>query len=238
MVLFETTGLCKTYRVGSPAEVRALDDVSLEVPRGSFVVLTGPSGSGKTTLLALLGALERPTRGRILLEGKDLSACSDVELARVRRRLGFVFQDLALIPKLSVLENIAYALIPHGVARAERRRRAEELLARFGIGSKLTARASELSGGEQQRAAIARALAGRPDIVLADEPTSNLDPENGQLLLSTFQELHRDGKTVVLASHDSRFLCLASHVVELQGGRLKTLQSGPGRVKAPEPAGG
>jgi putative ABC transport system ATP-binding protein len=220
-LLFETQTLCKYYRAGSRAEIRAVDEVSMGVPRGSCTVLIGASGSGKTTLLALLGALDRPTRGNILFDGKDLGDCADVELTRVRRRLGFVFQDLALIPKLSVLDNISYALIPHRIGRLERRRRAEDLIARFGIGNKSDAPAAELSGGEQQRVAIARALAGRPEAVLADEPTSHVDPQNAQVLLAAFQELHRAGKTLVLASHDPQIVGLASHVIELEGGRIK-----------------
>jgi ABC-type lipoprotein export system ATPase subunit len=235
MVLYETRTLCKYYRAGSRAEVRALDDVSLGVERGGFTVVVGPSGSGKTTLLALLGALERPTRGAVLFEGRDLAACSDVELARVRRRLGFIFQDFALIPNLSVIENITYPLIPRGVAAGERLRRARELLSRFGLEAKLAVRARELSGGEQQRVAIARALAGGPEVVFADEPTSNLDPESGRLLLGVFQELHAQGKTVILSSHDPQMVPLATCVLELEGGRLH--QSAPlGTTAAAESA--
>jgi len=221
MLLFETRALCKYYRQGSRDEVRALDEVSLGLERGSFTVVIGSSGSGKTTLLALLGALERPTRGSVLVDGKDLGTCSDVELARLRRRLGFVFQDFSLIPNLSAAENITYPLIPRGVARAERQRRARELLARFGMEGKLPVRAGELSGGEQQRVSVARALAGQPEAVLADEPTSNLDPETGRTLLAVFQELHSQGKTVVVSSHDPRVMALATRVHELEGGRLK-----------------
>src|SRR5262249_40793953 len=154
-MLVETQSLCKFYRARAADEVRALDDISLGIERGSFVVVTGPSGSGKTTLLALLGALERPTRGRILLDGKDLGECSGMELTRVRRRMGFVFQDFSLIQNLTAEENITYALIPRRVNPAERQRRAREMLVRFGMEGKRTARARELSGGEQQRVAIA-----------------------------------------------------------------------------------
>src|SRR5262249_37539074 len=160
--------------------LRALDEVTLGIERGSLTVISGPSGSGKTTLLALLGALERPTRGGVLFEGQELGACSDVALARIRRRMGFIFQDFSLIPNLSAGENIAAPLIPRGIVRAERWRRAEELLARFGLRDRLAARAGELSGGEQQRVAIARALAGQPEVLLGDEPTSNLDPQTGR----------------------------------------------------------
>jgi putative ABC transport system ATP-binding protein len=221
MFLFETRALCKYYRAGSAAEVRAVDDVSLEIERGGLVVVTGPSGSGKTTLLALLGALERPTRGQVLFEGRSLADCSDVELTRVRRRVGFAFQDFSLIPNLTAAENITYPLIPRGVARAERQRRARELLARFGMEGKMAAPARDLSGGERQRVAVARALAGEPEALLADEPTSNLDPETSATLLAAIREMHAAGKTVVLASHDPGVIALASRVYELQGGRLK-----------------
>jgi putative ABC transport system ATP-binding protein len=217
MSLLETQALCKHY----PGGVRALDDVSLAIERGAFAVLTGPSGSGKTTLLCLLGALERPTRGRVLFEGKDLAGCSDVELARVRRRMGFVFQDFSLIPNLSAEENVTYPLIPRGVARPERRRRARELLARFGLGGKEETRADRLSGGEQQRVAIARALAGRPEVVLADEPTASLDPDTARLLLAAFRELHAGGETIILASHDPEVLALATRRFALEAGKLK-----------------
>ncbi len=221
MLLFETRGLCKYYRGGSRSEVRALDEVSLGIERGGLTVVTGPSGSGKSTLLALLGALERPTRGNVFFDAKDLTAGSDVALARARRRMGFVFQDFALIPNLTAEDNIVYPLIPRGVPRAERLKRARAALARMGMEEKLTMRARELSGGEQQRVAIARALAGEPEVVLADEPTSNLDAEAAQTLLAIFQELHAQEKTLVLSSHDPAVLALATRVYELRKGKLK-----------------
>ena len=202
--------------------MRRLDGVSLGIERGSLAVLTGPSGSGKTTLLALLGSLDRPTRGQVFFEGKHLGNCSDSELARVRHRLGFVFQDFSLIPNLSAAENIAYALIPRGLGRPERRRLTAEWLSRFGLGGKLAAHARELSGGEQQRVAIARALAGQPEVVLADEPTSNLDPETGRLVLAVLQEEHARGTTVILSSHDPQVVARATRAVVLEGGRLKS----------------
>ena len=222
MTLFETRALCKYYHAGSRHEVRAVEDVSLSIERGSFTVVKGPSGSGKTTLLALLGALERPTRGQVLFDGQNLGDCSGMELARVRRRLGFVFQDFALIPNLSAEENITYPLIPRGIVRTERRQRARELLARFGMEAKLTTRAGSLSGGEQQRVAVARALAGQPEAVLADEPTSNLDPAMGQTLLAILRGLHGEGTTIVVSSHDPQVIPLATCVHELQGGKLKS----------------
>jgi putative ABC transport system ATP-binding protein len=217
----EARALCKYYRAGSRDEVRALDEVSLAIERGSLAVVSGPSGSGKTTLLALLGALERPTRGQVVFDGKELGDCSDVELARVRRRAGFVFQDFSLVPNLTAAENIVYPLIPRGVPRAERYRRARQWLARLGMEGKLAARARELSGGEQQRVAIARALAGQPDVLFADEPTSSLDAATSGELLAIFQEMHAAGKTVVLSSHDPRVIALATRRYELEGGKRK-----------------
>src|SRR5262245_27649445 len=170
MSILEARSLGKVYRPGSPGEVRALEAVSLEVPAGAFVVLTGPSGSGKTTLLALLGGLERPSSGQALFAGRDLGGCSGVELARLRRRMGFVFQDFALIPGLPAWENVTYPLIPRGMPRPQRHRLAQDWLGRLGLGDRLLARPGELSGGEQQRVAVARALAGNPEVVLADEP--------------------------------------------------------------------
>jgi putative ABC transport system ATP-binding protein len=219
MPLFETQALCKVYR-SSGSSVRAVDEVTLAIEQGSFTVLTGPSGSGKTTLLALLGALERPTSGRVVFDGKELTSCSDVELARVRRRMGFVFQDFALIPNLNALENIAYPLIPRRVPARERRERARAWLSRFGMEAKLPVRARDLSGGEQQRVAIARALAGCPDVLLADEPTSNLDAETTSLLLASLGELQAEGKTLLVASHDPRVIERATQVHKLAGGRL------------------
>ncbi len=207
MLLFETQSLCKFYRAGTRDEVRALDDVTLRIERGSVLVVTGPSGSGKTTLLALLGALERPTRGAALFEGKNLAECSDVELARLRRRMGFVFQDFGLIPNLSAAENITYPLIPRGVPRAERLRRARELLSRFGIETKLPVRAQ-----------------GQPEVILADEPSSNLDPATARVLLEVFRELHAAGTTMILSSHDPAVIALATRVCELEGGKLRPEQ--------------
>jgi putative ABC transport system ATP-binding protein len=219
--VLEARHLGKTYQAGTPAEVRALDDVTLAVPAGSFALLTGPSGSGKTTLLALLGGLERPTRGQVLFAGRDLGTCSGAELARLRRRMGFVFQDFALIPGLPAWENVTYPLVPRGVPRAERHRLAGELLAKVGVGDKWNARPGELSGGEQQRVAVARALAGKPEVVLADEPTSNLDAAAGRAVLDLLRQAHAAGTTVVLAAHDPG-PAAATCVYRLEAGRLTT----------------
>ena len=219
-VILETRNACKYFRRGTAQEVRALDGVSVAIARGSFTVLTGPSGSGKTTLLALLGALERPSSGQVLFRGRDLSGCSDVELSRTRRRMGFVFQDFSLIPGLSVGENITYPLIPRGVRPAARRVRAELLLDRLGLKDRLRACPRELSGGEQQRVALARALAGQPDVILADEPVSNLDPDASRIVLAMLQEIRAEGGTILLTAHDPHLLGLATCVHTLAAGKL------------------
>lgn len=219
--ILETRAVCKHFKTSASGDVRAIHEVSLAIEQGSFVALTGPSGSGKSTLLALLGALDRATRGSVLFEGRDLATCSDTELARARRRMGFVFQSFSLIRGLPVWENVTYPLIPRGVRRRRRAELAAELLAGFHLADKQYARPEELSGGEQQRVAIARALAGQPAVLLADEPTSNLDAASSEALAQTFQDIHARGTTVVLATHDRRLISLASAVHELNSGQLK-----------------
>jgi putative ABC transport system ATP-binding protein len=217
--LLETRDVCRYYDGG---RVRALDGVSVIIPGGAFTLVAGPSGSGKSTLLALLGALDRPTRGCVVFGDRDLTTYSDIGLARVRRQIGFVAQGFALIPRLSASENVAYALIPRGIRRSERRRQAADLLARLGLGTRVAARSQNLSGGEQQRVAIARALVGRPSVVLADEPTSQLDDLTAAPVIELLTEAHRSGATVVVASHDSRLAGLATAALTLAAGRLVT----------------
>ena len=221
MPLFEGRTLCKYYRQGTPAEVRALDEVSLRVESGTFTTATGPSGSGKTTLLALLGALDRPTRGEVRFDGRDLSRLSDAERTRVRRRMGFIFQSFSLVARLPAWENVTYPLIPRGVPRPHRHRRAVELLTHLGLGNRLTARPEELSGGEQQRVAVARALAGDPEVLIADEPTSHLDPQAADLVTALLRERHARGVTVLVASHDPRLVAAAGVVVPMVAGRIE-----------------
>lgn len=216
-LMLEARDATRYYRGG---QVRALDGISLSVPAGSFVVLTGPSGSGKSTLLALLGALDRPTGGTVRFAGQDLTTYTDTGLARVRRQIGFVAQGFALIPGLSAWENVAYALIARGVPRAERRRVALDLLSRLGLGDRVTTRARDLSGGEQQRVAVARALGGSPAVVLADEPTSQLDEVTGDMVIDLLADAHRGGVTVLAASHDPRLAPRATASMSLAGGRL------------------
>jgi putative ABC transport system ATP-binding protein len=225
MIILKARQVSKIYRPGSAAEIPALQDVSLSVPVGSFTVLSGPSGSGKTTLLALLGCMERPTKGQIIFAGQDLQDCSDAEMARVGRRMGFVFQDFALIPGLSARENITIPLIPRGVARHERYTLGRRLLSQLGLEDKAAIKPGELSGGEQQRVALARALAGNPEVILADEPTSNLDEEAGKNVVEILLQAHSQGLTIVASSHDPRLASLASHHCILKKGRIVEIRA-------------
>jgi putative ABC transport system ATP-binding protein len=220
MIRIDVQQVCRYFRGAADGEVRALDDVTLTIESASFQTLVGPSGSGKSTLLAILGALDHPTSGKVVFDGRDLSGCSHVALARVRRRVGFVFQNFSLVRGLPNWENVTYPLIPRGVRRAERFEIARRLMDRLGMADKLARRPEELSGGEQQRVAVARALAADPGVILADEPTSNLDSRTAGELLALFRELHAAGKTIVVATHDPTITQLATDVVELGAGRL------------------
>jgi putative ABC transport system ATP-binding protein len=217
--MIEARRLCKFYRTGA-AQVRALDEISLDIAAGSFVLLTGPSGSGKSTLLSLLGGLERPTAGQVLFDHRDLGACADAELARLRRRIGFVFQDFALSAELPVWENVTYPLVPRGQRQRRRYEVAKDWLMRFGLADKATALPGELSGGEQQRVAVVRALIGGPELILADEPTSALDDDSGAAVIGLLEQAHAAGATVVVSSHDPRLHALATRVCGLNAGRL------------------
>ena len=219
--LFEALDLARVFRSGSGARIHALDGVTLTVPRGAFVAVTGPSGGGKTTLLALLGALDRPTRGRVLFAGKDLAAASEAELSRVRRRLGIVFQCTPMIRGLPVWENVTYPIVPRGVPAKKRRRTAAELLERVGVPGREEARPEELSGGEIQRVGIARALVGGPEAVLADEPTSDLDADSAAAIVELFRDIHAAGTTIVVATHDAAAQDLATQTHRLCHGRLQ-----------------
>ena len=221
MPQFETRSASKIYRRGSGREIRALDGVSLVIEQGACCALVGPSGSGKSTLLALLGALARPTAGEVLFEGNTLAGLSDIGLARIRRRFGFVFQDFSLLPRLSVWENVSYPLVPRGVGRKQRLALAAKLLEPLGLRERLEDRADELSGGEQQRVAVARALAGEPAALLADEPTSQLDQASAESLWGIFDDLRRAGMTLIVCSHDPSLLDRASQVIYVDSGRLR-----------------
>ena len=220
--LVEASGLSRTYRLGA-ATVPAVGGISLSIPRGDFVALQGPSGSGKTTLLNLLGLLDRPDEGRVLVEGRDGVSLSENERSDLRRdRFGFVFQTFNLIPVLSAEENVAYPMV---IARApveERRDRARQLLESVGLGDKLAVRPDLLSGGQRQRVAIARALANRPAIVFADEPTANLDSHTAEEILDLMRSINESrGVAFLFATHDPRVVARARRVILLRDGKIE-----------------
>jgi putative ABC transport system ATP-binding protein len=201
--------------------VQALDDVSISIDAGEFVCITGASGSGKSTLLHLLAGLDTPTEGRVMLSETDLGACSGKERVRLRREeVGIVFQRFHLLPALSARANVALPLVEQGVGTKSRRERAAGLLERVDMGNRLTHRPDELSGGEQQRVAIARALVTAPSLVLADEPTGELDTDTGQDVLGLLQELPEEGRAVIVASHDDTIASVADRRIELRDGRV------------------
>jgi len=221
MALIRAEGLEKTYRLGQ-VDVQALRGVDVQIAAGEYVAITGPSGSGKSTLMHILGCLDSPTSGIYQLDGEDVSTLSGKRLAHVRnRKVGFVFQTFNLMPRLSVEENVALPLkYRGGVARGERRARALQLLERLGLGHRIGHRPDELSGGERQRVAIARALVGEPAILMADEPTGNLDSQAGNEVMKTFAELHGTGHTIVLVTHDPNVAARAERVIQMSDGRV------------------
>ncbi|MDN5363358.1 MAG: putative transport system ATP-binding protein [Eubacteriales bacterium] len=218
--MIELVNISKIYRTGAVA-VKALDGVSLTVQPGEMVAIMGPSGSGKTTLMNIIGCLDVPTEGRYLLEGKEVSRLKEDELAEIRnKKIGFVFQNFNLLPRLTALENVELPLIYRGMGAAERRERAEKALTMVGLADRMHHRPLELSGGQQQRVAIARALAGDPPIILADEPTGNLDSRAGAEVMTILKELNRNGKTVILITHDSQIANQAGRIIRIRDGRI------------------
>ena len=219
-VLIRLEGVTKHYRVGGSL-VRALDGVTLPIEKGEFVAVMGPSGSGKSTLLHLIGCIDTPTSGTLSFDGQDVSKLRDGDLTRLRlKRVGLVFQQFYLIPTLKAVENVELPMREAGVPRAERHARARELLGEMGLGGRLEHYPSQLSGGEQQRVAIARALANRPEVVLADEPTGELDSRTAEEILSLLERLNGDGLTLVLVTHDARVAARGSRLVQLLDGRV------------------
>jgi putative ABC transport system ATP-binding protein len=209
----------KQYRMGAET-VHAVEDVDLSIARGEFVALMGPSGCGKTTLLNLFGCIDVPTSGALHVFGEDVATMSERRRAQLRlRRIGFVFQRFYLLPMLTAFENVELPMIESGIARRERSERARNLLERVGLGHRLKHRPHQLSGGEMQRVAIARALSNQPDLIIADEPTGELDRKTGASILSLIKELQSGGLTVIMATHDPHAAGLGSRVIEMEGAR-------------------
>ncbi len=218
--LISVQGLSRIYRTGR-IDVAALRQIDLVIREGEFVAIVGPSGSGKTTLMNILGCLDRPTNGHYVLAGTAVADLDDNELARLRsREIGFIFQSYNLLPRMSALENVAAPLIYQGMGRRDREARARAALERLGLGDRLAHEPTELSGGEQQRVAIARALVTEPAILLADEPTGNLDSASGAEVIELLHELHRSGRTIVLITHDGDVAQAAERQVHVRDGRV------------------
>lgn len=214
--------IMKIYNPGEN-EVRALDNVTLDITTGEFVAIIGQSGSGKSTLMNILGCLDVPTSGTYILSGENVSALSDNALSDIRnRKIGFIFQGFNLIPNLSALENVMLPLIYRGVPMKERQAFAQEALKIVGLEHRIHHKPSELSGGQQQRVAIARAIAAKPPIILADEPTGNLDSSSTKEIINILHELHESGRTVILITHDNQIAANAKRVVKIMDGKIES----------------
>ena len=229
--LIQVHDVWKTYQVGQQ-EVHALRGLSVDIGQGEYTALMGPSGSGKSTLMNMLGCLDTPTSGRYRLAGEDVGTLDDDALADIRnRRIGFVFQTFNLMPRYTALENVALPLVYAGASRADREARAREVLEQVGLADRMDHRPNELSGGQRQRVAVARALVNRPDLLLADEPTGNLDTKTSLEIMALFGEIHAAGNTVVLVTHEEDIAAYAHRVVRLRDGVVSADET-----KTPNPA--
>ena len=221
MALIETVDLWKTYVMGSE-EIHALRGVSIVIERGEYVAIMGPSGSGKSTLMNLIGCLDTPSKGSYLLNGKQVSQMNDNELARIRNEeIGFVFQTFNLLPRATALHNVELPLVYAGVAAKDRQDRARGALEKVELTSRMSHRPNELSGGQRQRVAIARALVNNPSILLADEPTGNLDSKTGLEIMGVFERLHKTGNTIVLVTHEPDVAAFAHRTIHIRDGQVE-----------------
>jgi len=228
MALIETEDLWKTYQMGEE-EIHALRGVSIHLDRGEYVAIMGPSGSGKSTLMNLIGCLDTPSKGRYLLNGKEVSQMNDNELARIRNEeIGFVFQTFNLLPRATALHNVELPLVYAGIAKKDRLERAKLALDRVELTPRMHHRPNELSGGQRQRVAIARALVNDPSILLADEPTGNLDSKTGVEIMALFDKLHTAGNTIVVVTHEADIAAHAHRIVSIRDGQIaKDVQQAP-----------
>jgi putative ABC transport system ATP-binding protein len=221
MALIETRDLWKTYVMGEE-EIHALRGVSIQIERGEYVAIMGPSGSGKSTLMNLIGCLDTPSKGSYLLNDKQVSEMNDNELARIRNQeIGFVFQTFNLLPRASALQNVELPLVYAGIPSRDRQKQAKDALERVELTSRMTHKPNELSGGQRQRVAIARALVNNPSILLADEPTGNLDSKTGAEIMALFAKLHESGNTIVLVTHEADIAAFAHRTISVRDGQVE-----------------
>ena len=222
--MIEMKDVVKRYTLGGET-IYALDHVSLHVSPGEYVAVIGPSGSGKSTLMNIIGCLDQADSGTYILNGKPIKKYRERQLARIRnRQIGFIFQGFNLLPKLSAFENVELPMIYQGIGARKRKAMAREALERVGLGGRMKHRPNQLSGGQQQRCAIARALAVKPSLILADEPTGNLDSKTGREIMEMFHELHEAGNTIVLITHDSKVARCAQRIIRIEDGRLYEME--------------
>lgn len=225
--MIEMKDVVKHYTLGGE-NIYALDHVSLHVSSGEYVAIIGPSGSGKSTLMNIIGCLDQADSGTYILNGKPIKKYRERQLARIRnRQIGFIFQGFNLLPKLSAFENVELPMIYQGIGARKRKKMAKEALERVGLGERMKHRPNQLSGGQQQRCAIARALAVKPSLILADEPTGNLDKKTGKEIMAMFKELHEAGNTIVLITHDNKVAQCAERIIRIEDGRLYENQEVP-----------
>ena len=222
--MIDMKDVVKRYTLGGET-IYALDHVSLHVDAGEYVAIIGPSGSGKSTLMNIIGCLDQADSGSYILNGKPIKKYRERQLARIRnRQIGFIFQGFNLLPKLSAFENVELPMIYQGIGARKRKAMAREALERVGLGGRMKHRPNQLSGGQQQRCAIARALAVKPSLILADEPTGNLDSKTGREIMEMFHELHEAGNTIVLITHDSKVARCAQRIIRIEDGRLYEIE--------------
>ncbi len=218
--MIQISNMCKMYKMGENS-IYALNNVSLHIYKHEFVAIVGPSGSGKSTLMNMLGCLDVPTTGNYVLDGHEVSKLNDSQLAEIRnKKIGFIFQGFNLLKKLTAIENVELPLIYQGIGHKERHKRSVEALELVGLGDRVYHTPNELSGGQQQRVAIARALVSNPPLILADEPTGNLDTKSGTEIMKTLHELHEKGNTIVLITHDNNVAAQAQRIVKIQDGMI------------------
>jgi putative ABC transport system ATP-binding protein len=222
--LIRIEGLTKFYRIGNEV-IKALNGVNLSIFQNEYVALMGPSGSGKSTIMNIIGCLDTPTSGKFYLNGPDVAKLEDSELAEIRNKeIGFVFQTFNLLPRYSALDNVALPLVYAGIPKAERIRRAKEVLEQVGLKDRMSHKPNELSGGQRQRVAVARALVNKPSIILADEPTGNLDTKTSHEIMALFDEIHKSGNTIIIVTHEEDIARMAHRIVRMRDGIVENDQ--------------